>query len=145
MFFYSLAFPITIVNNLIFFINFRAGQTSIKDDMYLNIATRNDLELYYSESLRQNFMWWVNIIPLLCLSVDFCFNQISFPVHFWIINFIYSVMYLLWTYFDQIIIGRNWYYNNLNWSCKFDKSFYYNTTSNAISETQTDLVGRCVD
>lgn len=121
VFFYSLAFPMAIVNNFIFFVNYRGDEkTSISEDVKLNIATRNDPVYNLNPdvySFRQSFMWWVNLIPLICLSIEFCFNQIWFPLHFWMFNFIYSLFYLLWTYFDQIILGRNWYFNNLNWRC----------------------------
>ena len=42
VFFYSLAFPMTIVNNFIYFVNF-GGKTSVAHDIKVNIATRNDL------------------------------------------------------------------------------------------------------
>jgi hypothetical protein len=91
VFFYSIAFPMSIVNNFIFFVPFRGfGTTTIEKDMYINLATRNLYEFKWPAwNLRQKTIWWSNIIPMLCFLVDFCFNQIKYPFHF----IIYSTIY----------------------------------------------------
>jgi hypothetical protein len=41
-------------------------------------------------------------------------------------------------------LGRNWYYNNLNWRCDVDRSFIYNVEGRPIPKKNVWLEGACI-
>jgi len=107
----------------------------IKQDIFEEIAIRFEKKYMHGlstlpedhEAWRERVVFWVQIIPAICLVLDMLLNKIKLKFgHVWMCMAL-NVAYLFMTIFYQLIYGKPVYFENLNWFCDYNLSFLYDT------------------
>lgn len=161
VFFYTMAWPMVMVSNFLFFVNMAAVSSKLSDKMktkapFLDITNesirvdvKTQIEIRFQKEYtsklntdiddfsnwRNDVVLLANILPLVCLLLDFIMNKIKMKLrHFWFVIII-NACYLLVTLFAQYNHRSPIYIDNLNWFCNYNLSYLYNKKTMKIEDS----------